>query len=138
MDDPLEFYATEYPVGVEPPEVDEAPAYSVDEADLYRHSNRVPYQSPGRVGGVTMPVLPMLIGLPWNGLALNMVHALRPSCIRVIEPMNMVTTDYVRWRVTVWLEADRRTIEAVDQAVVVGLRGCHHGADVRNKLRGQR
>ena len=100
-----------------------------DEADRYRSTHLVGYQRPDSTGFRSIRCLTELNGRPWNNMALNMVHALRPSCIRVTEDWQ--TLDAVNWRVTVMLESDGRTIRQIWQEAEVGLIGCRYGLDVR-------
>jgi len=82
-----------------------------------------------RAGCYTViPVLEFLWGLPWNNLARNYVTALRPSRIRVTT--GRITLDAVRWRVTVYLEEDARTIQKISQEVKISSWGAWNGSDL--------
>jgi hypothetical protein len=106
-----------------------------DEADKYRSTWRVPYsQKLDRLGGTVIPVLEFLNGRPWNNAALNVVHALRPSSIRVTT--GSMTADSSNWRVTVHIDPTG-IIRKIDQEVDVGLIGCRYGADVSAYINGR-
>lgn len=99
-----------------------------NEADKYRTSHGVPYQKPnGWVSWTSIPVLEQLKGKPWNNMALNMVHALRPSTIRVTK--DCLTADSSVWRVTVALEEDNKTIKEITQEVEIACNGIRNGYD---------
>jgi hypothetical protein len=79
------------------------------------------------VGWITVPVLPQLIGRPFDDLARGLIHSLRPSHVRV-SPDTYVTTDAQCWRVTVYTDGKDGPITRVDQEVEVGLPpGIEHG-----------
>jgi len=80
----------------------------------------------------SIPVLQFLWGLPWNNLARNFVTALRPSRIRVTD--GPVTLDAVKWRVTVWLEEDGRTIQEIKQEVGISSWGVWNGGELTAQL----
>ena len=104
---------------------------ATEEADTFRVYHHVLYEPPSRRGYMSLDVLPQLIGTPWNAGALNLVHALRPSAIRVVDrARGGITLDSRAWRVTVYLGPDDRTIRAILQEVEVGLRGCRYGEDM--------
>jgi len=117
---------------VTPEENAKTPDYDADiledttEADTYRHRHHKHYEAPGQRGYTSHPVLQQLNGRPWDQFALNMVHTLRPSYIRV-SIGGGGTLDAVRWRVTVALEEDDRTIKEITQEVEVGCVGAKHG-----------
>lgn len=75
-----------------------------------------------------VPMLQFLWGRPWNNMALNYVMGLRPSMIRVTT--GETKTDAVTWRVTVYLEEDKRTIREIDQELQTWAIGCRYGADL--------
>jgi hypothetical protein len=110
-------------------QVNAAALYGTESADHYRSGHAVDYVKPERFGSCVISVLPFLWGRPWDQLALNYVHALRPSAIRVTD--GAVTCDARRWRVTVYLAPDGRTIQKLQQEVDVGLVGveCGWGLD---------
>jgi len=72
-----------------------------DRANSYLSHHGMPYVKPDSISHTSIKVLQFLYGLPWNNLALNYVHSLRPSCIRVTE--DCVTCDAYNWRVTVYI-----------------------------------
>jgi hypothetical protein len=113
-----------------------------DLADRYWTHHARPYVQEGetdeekRCGWMTIPVLEFLKGRPWNNAALNLVRALRPSCIRVTT--GPIKTDACSWRVTVTVdERDKRTIKDIEQEVEVGIVGCRFGADVADYIEGR-
>ena len=76
-----------------------------------------------------IPVLHFLWGRPWNNMALNYVMGLRPYRIRVTT--GECTADACLWRVTVFLERDKRTIKRIEQEVQTWGIGCRYGADLK-------
>jgi hypothetical protein len=90
---------------------------------------------PARQVFTFMPVLEFLCGLPWDNLAVNYVYALRPSYVRVGQYNGAFACDSQAWRVTVYLEADRRTICHIDQEVICGGYGVKDGSNLRQKLK---
>ncbi len=101
----------------------------------YRSSCAVSYKPPTRTGFLSMPVLQFLWGQPWDELAMNLVHALRPDCIRVLYWGGMETTDGRVTRVTVYLNKDG-TIRHMEQECQVGLEGKYrHGYDLWVEMR---
>lgn len=100
---------------------------STTAADAYVHRHRVKYDPPMQTGYTELAQLPKLWGRPWDQYALNMVHSLRPNYIRVALTGTGVTLDAVKWRVTVYLEDDNRTIRCIKQEVEVGCVGAAHG-----------
>ena len=103
---------------------------ATEEADTYRTRHVRDYSPPNHRGYTCLDVLQVLWGKPWDAAALNVVHTLRPSGIRVVRRGDAVTLDARTWRVTVSLEDDDRTIASIEQEVEVGLRGCRWGSDV--------
>lgn len=113
-----------------------------DLADRYWTHHARPYVQEGetdeekRCGWMSIPVLEFLNGRPWNNAALNLVRALRPSCVRVTT--GETTTDGCSWRVTITVDPkDKRTIKKVEQEVEVGIVGCRFGADVADYIEGR-
>ena len=96
-----------------------------DKADKYRTNHK--FDDKHSWSGGVIPVLQVLWGQPWNNLALNYIHALRPSALRVA--INGITCDSQPWRVTVWLEKDGRTIKSIEQEVELATRGALDGHD---------
>lgn len=113
-----------------------------DLADRYRGEQGVSYQPQGETeeeqerGILSLPVLEFLNGRAWDNAALNVIRSLRPSSIRVTK--GVITVDSCRWRVTVWLEGNDRTIKRVTQEVEVGLVGCRYGSDVADYIEGRK
>lgn len=84
----------------------------------YHSTCAVPYDRPQRYSWISIPVLPFLIGRPWDEHALAFVHALRPSYIRVTTGEE--TCDVRVWRVTITVD-DSEIIQKIEQEVEVGL-----------------
>jgi hypothetical protein len=80
----------------------------------YVGSQGARYEPPANRRYTNVSVLPELIGLTWGDDALKLVHAARPSMIRVVSGEE--TTDAVLWRVTIHVDGkmviDRATQEA--------------------------
>ena len=111
------------------------PLTMTEEADDYVGAcGQAPGLSHWGVVYACIPVLEFLNGQPWDALALNYVHALRPSMIRVIRHGCCEASDSWMWRVTVYLEADDRTIYRMEQEVVAEARGVQTGYDLRLAL----
>lgn len=106
-----------------------------EEADKYRTHHVVSYKNPERLGWTVLEVLRELWGRPWDQYALNLVHSLRPTGIRVTN--SGMTLDAQTWRVTVYLEEDDRTIAKIDQEVEVGCLGAKHGHGLGKYSRGE-
>ena len=99
------------------------------EADKYR-GRSVSYEPPDIRSYTSLTVLPQLNGRPWDQFALNMIHSLRPSSIRVNIGGGGIA-NASRWRVTVALEEDDRTIREITQEVEVACVGAKHGHGLR-------
>lgn len=93
------------------------------------------YVAPDRRGFCSIDVLSFLIGRKWDQLALNFVHALRPSWVRVI--CGEEQTDAQPWRVTVHVDRGG-VIERIEQEVEVGCVDANNGADLLAQLKGKR
>ena len=107
-----------------------------DRADVFR-GNGDHVEKPKCQCNTTIDVLPQLWGMPWNNLALNYIHTLRPSFIRV--SMGMWQSDAVPWRVSVCLEKDNKTIKKITQEVVIGGYGQINATpDLNSQLRYQK
>ena len=119
------------------PDYDAAVLEATKEADQYRSGHYVTYDEPSLLGWTCLDVLPNLVGRPWDQFALNMVHSVRPGCIRVVEYGQGQTLDAVTWRVTVNLEEDNRTISRISQEVDVGSVGVQHGHGLHKYELGQ-
>jgi len=85
--------------------------------DYYRSKHAVKYEPPNHNGWMCIPVLEFMVGRPWDQLALDMVRAVRPSCIRVTEGEQ--TLDARTWRVTVLLRRGTNVIRHIEQEVEV-------------------
>ena len=118
--------------------LDEKLFQATDIADQYRSSHGVELKRVNDIGFTCIPVLAFLNGKPWDNMALNYVHALRPNYIRVVEHHGGITADAYSWRVTVWLQPDNRTIGRIEQEVEVGLIGCRFGDDLIDDRPGAR
>ncbi len=91
-----------------------------DQSSIYCEGNGRHYENYSDKGGyMTLPVLPFLAGQPWDNLALNLVHSLRPSAVRVATYAEGVKCDGKCWRVTVHLQKDNKTIGSIEQEVEV-------------------
>ena len=86
------------------------------------------YERPSSNGYTIVPVLHYLKGKPWDDMAMNYVHSLRPSYIRTST--GKIDADSKPWRVTVFLKEDEKTIDYIEQEVEVGLKGCKNGMDL--------
>ena len=102
--------------------------FATDLADQYDSRHGVNYIKPQTRGWLTIPVLEFLNGRLWDNMALNVVHSLRPSCIRVTT--GEITSNFCTWRVTIYLEQDQRIIRRIEQEVEVGTYGIRNGSDV--------
>jgi hypothetical protein len=101
--------------------------------DHYRTRHMRSYVQPDHIGYMALPVLPQLVGRKWDAVALGLVHALRPSAVRVTRDEE--TTDAVCWRVTVRVDGAGR-IKEIYQEVEVGLPdGVNNGHEMRLALR---
>jgi hypothetical protein len=107
---------------------------ATDEADRFFSPYAVIVPMPKRIGYTGIEVLPELKGKLWNNAALCFVHGLRPSAIRVTQ--GKCTADMMAWRVTVFVEADNRTIFRIEQEVDVGLIGARFAADLHSFMKG--
>lgn len=103
-------------------------------SSLYDGGKTIDYTPPEDCcGWTTMPVLEFLWGKEWNNMALNYIHALRPSAIRT--SFGETTADAHSWRVTVFLKPKEKKsgnyiISTIEQEVEVGLIGCRFGGDL--------
>ncbi len=88
-----------------------------DLSDICR-KNSFNYVKPDITRFGTLNVLPELYGKPFNNGAMNLIHALRPSAVRVTT--GEVTLDAHTWRVTVLLKDDNITIDRIYQEVELG------------------
>lgn len=85
------------------------------------------YCPPSRLSYLSLPVLQFLWGQPWDDVAQNLVHSLRPSVVCVTGGESK--TNSVPWRVTVYVKEGR--ILSIDQECEVGLAGgFRHGHDL--------
>jgi len=95
-----------------------------------------PFEKWNSTGFITIQPLPQLHGKPWNELALGLVHALRPTQLRVIGANEGCQLDGQQWRVTVHLKEDDITIDTIDQEVTIGLpKGVAHGEAFRAAMK---
>jgi hypothetical protein len=100
----------------------------------YRSSHMVEYESPKSVGFCDFEFLHFLKGKPWDIIALNCVHALEPTCIRVVQTNGALTCDSIRGRVTVVVDKEN-IIREITKEVSVGLDGGFANAyELKNKL----
>lgn len=98
-----------------------------NEADQYRDGKNgcFNYKAPTRWSYTSIPVLQELWGRPWDDRALDFVHALRPSGIRISG--GAIQNNAQNWRVTVYVKADGKTIDRISQEVEVGTRSFENG-----------
>lgn len=113
------------------PDYDAKVLQATEAADKYRTHHVVHYEDPDEISYDSIEVLGFLVGRPWDQFALNYVHSVRPSGIRVIRPMGTETCDAQTWRVTVYLADDDRTTREIRQEVGVGCVGAKHGHGLR-------
>lgn len=98
----------------------------------YENGNGAPYEPIDHRSFLSIRVLEFLNGRPWDDLALNLVHSLRPSSIRVTT--GEVKCDARTWRVTVYVSKDN-IIQKIRQEVEVGLLGdLKNGSDLDGKF----
>lgn len=96
------------------------PNFNTDPHLKYIDATGVKYTSVKTLGYMTIPVLPFLVGKPWDATALDFVHTLRPSFIRVST--GEVTADSKLWRVTVIVtDLTNPIIKRIEQYVETGL-----------------
>lgn len=99
----------------------------------YFHHHMVDFVPFKHTSTSSLDILPILIGKKWNDIALGIVHAVRPSSIRVIQG-GSYTLDSRSWRVTVFID-ENDIIEKISQECVVGLPdGIEHGRHLRLSL----
>lgn len=97
----------------------------------YQTKHARDYEPPKRRGYASIECLSFLKGLPWDERALDFVHALRPSCIRVVQ--REVTCDAILWRVTVEVDGND-VIQHISQEVEVGCRTAKNGHELMVRL----
>jgi len=119
------------------PDFDAEVLEATEEADKYRTRHVVHYEEPDDIGHDCIEVLPFLVGRPWDQCALNYVHSVQPSGIRVADPNTGITLDAQPWRVTVHLGNDYRTIIRIMQEVEVGCVGAKHGHGLSRYMHGE-
>ena len=78
-----------------------------------------PLENGVRYGWTTVPVLPNLIGCPWDEVSRSLVRGLNPTAIRVLDHDSLLTLDVHTGRITVTL-IDGMVFE-VEQEVQVPL-----------------
>lgn len=100
----------------------------------YRGPNNREFKQYDCTGFLVLDVLPILIGKKWNDYALGIIHAARPSAIRVATTSESVVCDYVGWRITVHIN-NEDIILSVKQECEVGLpEGVTNGSHLRESL----
>ena len=97
----------------------------------YRSTHMVSYEEPDEISWTSIDCLPFLKGTEWNQTALNYVHALQPSSIRVTE--GGIKLDSRCWRVTVYVTKDN-IIESISQEVEVGCVGFEDASEMNFKI----
>lgn len=80
-----------------------------------------------------IPVLEFLNGRPWNNMAFNILKAVRPSCIEIINLGDCETLDCMNWRVRVYLNKSG-SISNITQEVSCGCIGVRNGQDISNYI----
>lgn len=93
----------------------------------YKGSHGEIYEQPEEVSWTVIPVLEFLNGIPYGMAALNYIHALNPSMIRVTT--GEVKTDFRNRRVTVYIDNMER-IRKMEQEVEVGCHGYYTAHDM--------
>jgi len=93
----------------------------------YHSTHMVTYESPEAISSDVLEVLPFLKGRSWDQLALNYVHSLQPSSIRVTR--GECKTDWRSWRVTVFVN-EHDVILKIEQEADVGCIGYASGYDM--------
>lgn len=102
------------------------------EPDCYYAYNGCKYRKPESWGYTSLEVLPFLKGEPFDLRALDYIHSLRPSTIRVSKT-GEICCDSHAWRVTVYLDEDR-LIRKIQQEVNVGCRTADHGHGLEHRI----
>jgi len=105
------------------------------EIDNYFTHHYAEYQAPDSRGYTVLEVLEFLKDQPLDDMALDFIHSLRPSGIRITE--GYVTCDARLWRVTVYIEYDMiiPMIKKIEQEVEIGLRTAGNGHELGNNFR---
>jgi hypothetical protein len=67
-----------------------------------------------------VPVLPWLVGEPWDTRALDWIMSLRPTSVRVNLPRSVPADTANPWRVTVNLDVDHRILYIMQEIEVGG------------------
>lgn len=98
----------------------------------YYTTHFIEYEHLNTVSSTELEVLPFLKGKKWDQTALNYVHSLRPSGIRVTT--GVYKADARLWRVTVLIDT-QNIIKKVIQEVQVGCIGYEDGYDMDYKYR---
>lgn len=112
-------------------------AQAIDKADRYRSAYGEKWEEGRSAGCLVIPVLEFLWGEPWNNLALDFVHALKPTAVRVANT-GWWPCDAQVWRVTVALSKDDKTIKRIEQEVEVGLHSAKNGHNLSDQLKEQK
>lgn len=98
-------------------------------AEQYRDGSNgcANYEEPTKYSFTSIDVLPGLIGRLWDDKAVDIIHALRPSGIRLVGwPLATIRNNSQQWRVTVYIGEDG-TIQKIKQEVIVGCRQFENG-----------
>ena len=94
----------------------------------------IQYVPPVRRGYTTIQQLEFLEGLPLDDIAWSYIHAINPSCYRVIDAeCPILTSDATRQRVTIYMKDD--LISKITQEVEVGLISHENGYFLDRALR---
>lgn len=97
----------------------------------YYTNHLIEYERPNSISWTSIEVLPFLKGREWDQVALNFVHSLRPSSIRVTD--GWMTLDSRSWRVTVVVD-DNNIIQSIEQEVEVGCEGFENASEMKLSL----
>lgn len=88
-------------------------------------------------GFTDIEVLQFLYGRPWDQIALNYVHALHPTRIRVVKYNQGVTMDACTGRVLIQLD-ENGLIKSIEQEVEVGCKGFENAFEMEQALIAER
>jgi len=103
-----------------------------DVADMYLSHCGETVSESGSFSSISLKILQVLYGQPWNNLSLNFVLSMEPKCLRVTT--GKITLDSYPGRITVYLEKDNRTIKTIEKEVNIPVYGSHNGNDLLCKL----
>jgi hypothetical protein len=99
-------------------------------AEAYYNNAGKPFKAWEHRAYLSIDVLPLLKGKPWDDLALSYVSALRPSLIRVIKWGEGQAANAVTWRVTVNLDENNLIRKITQEVEVCVPEGCTTGYSI--------